>query len=407
MTKGKTRKNGGRNIATIGNRGPSGHAYAAINAARMSDHKGRHGFSQNADRVRVQTTRAEFCGEAILQPDTPREYSDTSGNCAPISMPHYSRGLYFTASRRVVVSMGSSGFGFLIVRHDLTGSPGEGGSLVAGAIGSNFYADIMASSGYSGTTFPALFNPDVSDSTVFITSSCNLGPMDVPDMLAAAAGSYCYSCTGQVIKLAANRSSVTSRKGSIVANHFPQLPKTDMSIDSFQLLPRANDFDAADLTEDSQFMIKRPPLWCGKTTVLRPTVAPANARPWGTGGGAMSSQSKQGWTVLLMTGNPNDEYVFEIETSVVYSGLLVPIQLPICYDMDAYVVVACALAKATRGSSTTTEADASKVGREVHRDMERVTTSFVPEYIHDTLFSVGGKMLQRAIQYAASGLAIM
>lgn len=391
--KNRNRANGRRkNPAALGDRGRNVQPRVSVNDVRRISTHGK-AYSKNASRVHSQITKCTVNAEPVLA-SADLSFIDASGHAATIRTAVPSRGITGYTRNRVTVTIGLNGFGFLIQRHDATGwggIPTNAGTAINQANDCAYTTNT-----FSGTAFDTIsWNPTAGHVGIASISSTIQCPYS--DAAGKYTGDLLVAVLGQKWSLAANKSSVTSRQGAItVVNHMGVL-NAELTADTYNTSPRARTFDAADLTPDSAFTNYRPPFACGKWITWQNDHAGYVTSPFGSGASGAVQARKSGWTVITCTGNPGDMYVFEVETAMVYGGNDVPPQIPFCYDAPAYSVVACGIARGTESSSTVTDESGSRVGQVVHRDMERASTAFIPDYVHESLWDVGGKLFKRVL----------
>lgn len=384
---------------SVGQRPHVRNPYAAVNSMR-SEHMHNKGYSKADSLVLKQSRNNEIGPEIIMKHDVPTLMSDSTGVLGVEFGSGPSGGQAYIGRTNVAVQTSTSGTGWLLIRWNNTGLAGGGFAASGTATTPGSWCDMLyTSTGYTGTSFaPSLYNLALGNTGVAGASSTPQAPMSCANVVQFAEGWNCWATVGQKISLVANRTAVLDRNGTIYCVHIPG-SLSDFSEASLQTMLKASAYDAADLTSDSHFSTRRPTLGLGQWTTLRDGTA---AHPFGNAAGSMNkNEGFPGWTLIYIQdggGAGQGKYIFEVETACVYGGLQVPPTIPICYDYAAYARVACARKHATRGSNTVNETNASKVGREVHVQLEKASAMYTPGHVFDGIIDSGSKILIRALK---------
>ena len=359
--------------------------------------KKHHGLSRNAQAVLDQTLRLKTDGHLVIRPKArilippntaTSQYIAMGGSLAMANIP-YTRGMPFEYERRVTVTVGTQGFGFLMIAHDLTGYCGPDIAPLTTYSSSDTVDLWYSDSTYAGGTLPITsFNPSTGNTGVKVGSSCGTRGIESPS--ASFTGAHGVVVGGQMIELDANKSSVSSRKGTITVGHYRFNAPGTISASTLEDDPRFSTFDAADLTEESHFSTYRPVGSCG-TSYFRMggTVVFSSAA-------AMVNRRQGGYTVLVIDSAPDDEFVFDIKTIGAYMGQNVPIQTSFCPSEAAYSTIVCAQAEAMP-EATTEDADKSQIMKRAYEHARESSVDRTPGYMHESLLEVGGKAIEKLL----------
>lgn len=402
-TKGNRRKNNNktRNAnnnrnANVGNRGRNVNASMSIDRV-YRERKGNKAYSSNTSAVYNQVQRCVVGPKPILRPVEPQIVDGDAAVYAhqPIkSLP--GMGMVTEHRTRVTCTIGVQGFGFVLIKWDRTGPgggvlpQGQGQLSMARVVDCLYTTSLYDSPSQAFATFQA----SLGVTGIAGVDTCVQSPYTTEQIVQNHVGSHMYACLGQTISLAANRSSVTSRKGQIAVKHCRTTLYPDvLSATALDSDVRADIFDAADLTETSAFKTHRPTTGCGIFTATKRTTTPYF---WG-GAGYITEEYPSGYTVIACSGTAGDEYVFEVDTAIAWSGTQVPLETSLCYSNSAYSEVSCARTQSTRGTSTTNDSTAQASAREAHAVMERESVQSIPEFLLSELMGAGSKMFSRAI----------
>jgi len=397
--KNQQRKNGNRQTANLSRRGRNVHSSVSIDRV-YRERRGNKGYSSDTAAVYAQVQRAEVGERPILQPVGVQLQTETGAKLGQAGVCP-ATGITTDHRTRVTVTIGAqasgANWGFLLIKQDMTGPGGQTWPVSTPMNTTASQIDMMYTTGaFTSTTldFTTINLATTGITGVMGADTAVQAPFTVAAITSNAYGSHQYACLGQTISLAANRSSVTSRKGQIAVKHCKTvLAPGVLSPTALDNDLRAEIFDAADLTPDSQFKTHRPTWACGRWNSLPKST---NYRGW-LGTGAIPTSLAAGYTLIIATGNAGDEYVFEIDTAMAWAGDQIPVDIQMCYSFNAYSEVSCGRTAATRGTSTTTNEDAAQDGRIAHREMEKSAAARVPEFIMDKLMNEGSKLFSRAV----------
>ncbi len=389
--------------ASVGTRGPPSHASSELNRFHR-ERLGNKAYSRNAQRVLKQATHAESDGTAIVQPGF-MWYHHTDGQLLTSRIRSPASGIVDRSKQRITVTVGTSGIGFMLIRWDLTGPSQQSFAVGTSQILPTNVCDVLYTTGaYAGSNINfGTLNMSVGLAGVAGMCSTVNTMQTFSNMNNGVTGERSWACLGQTITLDANRSAVMDRSGSISVVHIKSVLPTTVDQGVLDANPRAMVYDAADLTEENQFITSRP------TDALGRFITPAggaagNVYGFGNIAGALTSADgyeaakRAGFTLIYVSSAANDQFVFEVDTLIAWGGTKIPMQVDFCPDPEAYSVVRCGRTQASEGTNSATVENRSERGRRIHRTMMKAAESFVPNYITDSLMNVGGKLLDNVLK---------
>lgn len=355
----------------------------------------RDGMSPQQREVFHAVTKLEVADEAIIRQQPfqiePPGTSTQERGARAIPGCKYSRGLPFKTKRTITASIGTNGWGFLLIDHRLTAWSG-----VDLTTGTAWVSDEKIDSWTSTSTWTGNFSSGVawssynpSTGVTGVMPVCSLGSKAYPNPSPSVTGDYGAAVLGQRLSLVTMNLAVLDRQARMWTTSTTHGLPTTMNFGFLEDNPRVGLHDGTALTAGTKPSVYRNPHACGTPCFM---VGGHSAHATSPG---QFHRMALGFTLIVINGPVGSQFTFCAETVGVHMGSDLPVEFPICANDHAFSIVCCALAAGII-DNTSIPASRSKQMREAYREAEHAVARSTPSFVAEAMSFLGQKGIKLA-----------